>query len=168
MEPADSTEIQDIQRRMAQIRHEMHEEVRGAVMGAQSLVDWRSAVRNRPWLSVGLAAAAGYVLVPKRRPPAVPIVTVAGLSPGQAIPTPTAEAATGGRGSVRDTLGIVFSLVAPVVVRAAQSYVAHHLENWLAAHPVRLGGGPSGGQSTGDGSRPAGPPLSTQRFREPG
>ena len=54
--PSNSTELEDIQRRMAQIRHDMHGEVRQAVKGAQSLTDWRSLVRNHPWLTVGVAA----------------------------------------------------------------------------------------------------------------
>ena len=62
-----SAEISDIQRRMAQVRHEMHQEVQGAVKGARSLTDWRSLVRSHPWLSLGVAAAAGYLIVPKRR-----------------------------------------------------------------------------------------------------
>ena len=60
-------EINEIQRRMAQIRHELHEEVREAVKGAQSLTDWRSQVRNHPWLALGAAAVMGYMIVPRRR-----------------------------------------------------------------------------------------------------
>jgi hypothetical protein len=162
-----STDTEDIQRRMAQIRHEMHEDVRGAVQGAQSLTDWRSAVKSRPWLSVGIAFVAGYLVVPRRRTTLAPVVTVAGLSPGHAVAVPDSATVSGTRGRTRNTLGIVFSLVAPVLVRAAQSYVAQHLEEWLAAHPVRLAGGRSQGSPADEGARPGGPPFSAPRFRQP-
>ena len=68
MARADSpAELSDIQRRMAQIRHDMHEEVQGAVRGAQSLTDWRSMVASHPWAALGAAAAVGYLAVPHRR-----------------------------------------------------------------------------------------------------
>ena len=73
--PAD---INEIQRRMAQIRRDLHEDVREVVKGAQSLTDWRSQVRSHPWLALGAAAALGYFVVPKRNPaPAPAIVAVA-------------------------------------------------------------------------------------------
>ena len=72
-----AAEITEIQRRMAQVRRELHEEVREAVKGAQSLTDWRSQVRHHPWLALGAAAAVGYLIVPRRRQePAPTIVAV--------------------------------------------------------------------------------------------
>ena len=62
--PTTSMDISDIQRRMAQIRHDMHQEVQGAVKGAQSLTDWRSLVKSHPWLSISVASVVGYLLVP--------------------------------------------------------------------------------------------------------
>src|SRR5579875_3878803 len=86
--PAD---IGEIQRRMAQIRRELHEDVREAVKGAQSLTDWRSQVRNHPWLALGAATLVGYLIVPKRHP-APAIVAVAPPAPiAAAIEAPKAE-----------------------------------------------------------------------------
>ena len=52
-------EINEIQRRMAQIRRELHEEVREAVKGAQSLTDWRSQVRHHPWAGARRGGGGG-------------------------------------------------------------------------------------------------------------
>jgi hypothetical protein len=157
-----STDIEDIQRRMAQIRHEMHEDVRGAVQGAQSLTDWRSLVKSRPWLSVGLAAAAGYMLVP-RRPPVPPIMTVTGVTLPPALGTVDA----GPRPRTGSTFSFVLGLFAPVILRAAQGYAAHHLEAWLSSHPLPLVGIGHERQPDDGSSRPAGPTLPFQRVRGP-
>jgi hypothetical protein len=161
-----TADIQDIQRRMAQIRREMHEDVRGAVQGAQNLTDWRSFVKSRPWVSIGVATALGYLAVPRRRrsEPAQ-VVTVV---PRDSAVTPIGGSGTRSRGSARNSFAIIFSLVAPVIVRAAQSYAAQYLESWLSIHPI----GPDSSRPRGPAGeatkRPVGPALPTQRFRDPG
>src|SRR5271155_5547418 len=75
-ESTNPTAIADIQRQMAQIRSDMHQEVQGAVRTAQALTDWHAAVRNHPWLSLTGAAIAGYLIVPKRQPQAPTIVAM--------------------------------------------------------------------------------------------
>jgi hypothetical protein len=57
----------DIQQRMAEIRCELGQDVEGIVENARSLIDWRHCVHAYPWWCVGLAVAAGYLVVPKRR-----------------------------------------------------------------------------------------------------
>lgn len=164
--PADVTEIQ---RRMAQIRHELHEDVREAVKGAQSLTDWRSQVRNHPWLALGAAAAVGYFLVPRRHP-APAIVAVAPAAP---VVQPSAEAPRKKRWGL---IGSAVGLLAPIAVRAAQNYAIQYLEQWIASQPPGAssslfgaglfpgagGGGPSSGggpgTGTGPGARPTPPP----------
>jgi ElaB/YqjD/DUF883 family membrane-anchored ribosome-binding protein len=62
LKPMTSMDISDIQRRMAEIRHDMHQEVQGAVKGAQSLTEWRSFVKSHPWLSISVASVVGYLI----------------------------------------------------------------------------------------------------------
>ena len=124
-------ELGELQQRMSQIRREMHDEVKGAMRGAQSLTDWRSAVATYPWAALGIAAAVGYLAVPYRRSrrgaAAAPLIApVAG--PGHAEPY---AAPRPREGLVRSALG----LVAPVVARAAQNYALVQLEQWLTAQP---------------------------------
>jgi hypothetical protein len=146
-----TAEISDIQRQMAQIRHELHQEVQETVRGAQSLTDWRRQVRNHPWLALGAAAAAGYLLVPKRRPETPTIVSVGPQAYGPVAAAPVQPVEPEGQTRVTSwsVLGTAFNLLGPVAVRAAQNYVLQNLEQWLTSQP----GGPA---ETGPGPRPGG------------
>jgi len=55
---------------MAMIRQRIDEQSDEVVAQVNALSDWRSYVRRHPWVSVGAAAALGYVLVPSRAKPA--------------------------------------------------------------------------------------------------
>jgi hypothetical protein len=172
--PAD---ISEIQRRMAQIRHELHVDVQEAVKGAQSLTDWRSQVRNHPWLALGAAAAVGYLVVPKRHP-APAIVTVAPAA-ATAMVRPTEAPPKKKRWGL---IGSAFGLLAPIAVRAAQNYAIQYLEQWIASQPPGAGssllgaglfpgtggGGPThaGGPGPGTTARPTPPPGTTGRPRD--
>ncbi len=161
-------EINEIQRRMAQIRHELHEEVREAVKGAQSLTDWRSQVKSHPWAALGAAAVLGYLIVPKRNSAATPaIVAVAPTAAVPAIAEPPKKKKWG-------LIGSAIGLMAPIAVRAAQNYAIQYLEQWIASQPV--GGGaspfaaglfPGSPTSGGPDPRPAPPSGMPGRPREP-
>jgi hypothetical protein len=140
-----AVEIQEIQQRMAVVRRELHHDVREAVKGAQSLTDWRSLVRTHPWLTLATAAATGYLIVPKRRSesPAVVTVAVPPFPQSPAAPAPE-DLPSAPRESRWGLIGTVLGLAAPVVIRAAQNYAAHYLEQVLAPHP---GGGDRSGPS---------------------
>ena len=66
VKPMISTDISEIQRQMAQIRHDMHHEVQCAVRSAQSLTDWRSS-GQKPSLAVPGCRLACRIFA---RPPA--------------------------------------------------------------------------------------------------
>jgi ElaB/YqjD/DUF883 family membrane-anchored ribosome-binding protein len=143
------TDIAEIQRRMAQIRHDMHQEVQGAVKGAQLLTDWRGLVKSYPWLSVSLVAIAGYVIVPRRQ---TTYSVSVGTLPASTAPTPVTTALAQPRRSRRpgwNILGTAFSLLAPVATRVAQNYALGHLEQWLSQHPL-----PASPSSSSDEHRP--------------
>ena len=134
----DSTEIHELQRRMARIRREMHEDVRDAVRGAQSLADWRSILGNHPWTALSIAFAVGFLAAPGRR---------RASRARSALSPPTLAEANTGVAAVRrappppprpGVLGPAFSLLTPVLIRAAQNYALNHLEQWLAAHPFPI------------------------------
>jgi hypothetical protein len=61
-----ASEADDIQRQMREVRAELRDDVKELMTSAQEMRDWTRYVRAYPWLCVGLAAAAGYVLVPAR------------------------------------------------------------------------------------------------------
>src|SRR5208283_1049807 len=64
---------------MAQIRHDLHQDVSNVVSGVSEVVnevsgvmDWRSALRGHPYMLVGASLAAGYLIVPRRKKVAEP------------------------------------------------------------------------------------------------
>jgi len=156
------SDISDIQRRMAQIRHEMHHEVQSAVKGAQSLADWQSMVKSHPWLAISIASAVGYLIVPRRRSDHPTIVNVAHPSAAPFMAAAAPELENKLKSSKWSIVGTALSLLAPVAVRVAQNYALGHLEAWLAHHPLppvpggpRESSAPEAGQSarTGPGGR---------------
>jgi hypothetical protein len=129
---ASSVEIGELQRRMAQIRREMHEDVQGAVRGAQSLTDWRSIAGSHPWAALSVAVGVGYLLVPHRKSqPKANTGAIAEAPREQAIVTASSQTRNVGFRPV----GAAFGLLAPVLIRAAQNYALNYFEQWLAAHP---------------------------------
>jgi signal recognition particle subunit SEC65 len=54
-------------RRMAELRREMDCDVREVSRGARVMTDWKFYARKFPWALVGVAAVAGFLLVPKRK-----------------------------------------------------------------------------------------------------
>jgi hypothetical protein len=134
-----SIEITDIQRRMALIRHDMHLEVHEAVKGAHSLTDWRNFVKDHPWLTISVGLFVGYLVVPWRRAGSPTVLTVGSPSP-DLLATAQLNQSAKAPNSKSNALGTVFSLLAPIVVRAGQNYALNFLEAWLARHPLPPGG----------------------------
>jgi hypothetical protein len=56
----------DIQREMRQVRAELRDDVQDLVHSAHRMADLGTYVRAYPWLCVGAALAAGYLIVPQR------------------------------------------------------------------------------------------------------
>lgn len=72
-------EIDEIRWQMAQIRHDLHQDVASVVSGVSGVVDevtevmdWRSVLRNHPYIATGVALATGYLIVPRRSKYSVP------------------------------------------------------------------------------------------------
>lgn len=60
-------DIDELLARMEAVRGRLDEDAQAAKHTVQELTDWRHAVRQNPLLAVGLAAAAGFLLVPKKQ-----------------------------------------------------------------------------------------------------
>lgn len=56
-----------IRNRMNRLRHKLDHEVEHIVSQAQSLFDWREHLRRNPLAIAGVAAAAGFLLMPGRK-----------------------------------------------------------------------------------------------------
>jgi hypothetical protein len=122
-------ELDDIRKRMAQIRRDLHEDVKGVVEGAEAATDWRRFIRNYPWASMGVAVFAGYLIVPRKHRATTTIqMAPAEIARAVAPEPPKPTEAKKGKG----LLGTVFGLVAPFAFKAAQGYALQFAEQWMA------------------------------------
>jgi hypothetical protein len=165
--PSSSTEIEDIQRRMAQIRHDMHEEVLVAVKGARSLTNWRSLVRNYPLAALGVATAIGYVIVPRRRSEAPTIVAVNATAPEIVAMTELQKPSQRQSATAWSIAGTVFNLVTPIMVRAAQNYALLYIVGLLAQHELPPEQVRRERRNAANGARPGAATEPVGRLREP-
>jgi hypothetical protein len=63
---AETNSASEVQRQMREVRAELREDVQELVVNAQDMADWTIYVRAYPWLCVGAALAAGFLIVPSR------------------------------------------------------------------------------------------------------
>lgn len=135
VEPAVATApdtIEDIQRRMAEIRHDLHQDVQEVVATAEAVTDWRRYIRMYPWATMGVAFVVGYVIVPKRRrPSASEVATKVVEEQARVAAEPRRVPEAVGEPRAKGLLGGIWSLAAPVAIRAAQGYAVQYLENWI-------------------------------------
>jgi len=127
-------ETDEIQRRMAQIRHNLHQDVQEVVTGAEAVTDWRRYIRMYPWAAVGATVVLGYFIVPKRRR-SVPrdvarqsdLVEVNELLKQAQLAKPEEK-------PTKSLVGAAFGMLMPLAWRLAQNYAMGYLEQVLAQH----------------------------------
>jgi hypothetical protein len=76
-----TSDADDIQKQMREVRAELREDVQDLVVSAHKMADVAAYVKAYPWLCVGAALAAGYLIVPQRavivRPDAEALIELA-------------------------------------------------------------------------------------------
>ena len=107
----DSPATTAIRQRMEEVRCDLDEDVQEIVEGARDMGDWRSYVRRYPWVCLGAAAVAGYLIVPRR-----PWETLAGLANRGRLLASSQLPRQGSTG------GLLLSLVSNLVMRGVSSY----------------------------------------------
>jgi hypothetical protein len=125
-------EVDEIRRKMAQIRRDLHADVQNVVQGAEAATDWRRFVRGYPWASLGAAFVVGYMVVPRRHRGHVTTIQVAPAETPRAVAIEGSSAAEPEKPKGKGLLGTVFGLVAPVALRAVQGYALQYAEQWMA------------------------------------
>jgi hypothetical protein len=143
-------EIDEIRWQMAQIRHDLHQDVASVVSGVSGVVDevtevmdWRSVLRNHPFIATGAALAVGYLIVPRRAKQVV-------LSQNHLV---SAQAAEAGLQKKRfRPLSWAFEMLGPIATQAIQAYALVWIENRIKQHLHTL---------------PDGNPSATQPSRQP-
>ena len=123
--PNSNDSADEIRRRMARIRSEMHHEMSDVVTGAMTATDWRSYPKSRPWLSLGIAFAAGYLVVPRRSKPNVE------AQAGGVTPLANPPQASPGAPLLMKLLSGSLSFGGPLLMRAAQGFALREMENFL-------------------------------------
>lgn len=119
---SNSSQAEAIRRRMEEVRQDLDEDVQEIVEGARDMGKWRSYVRSYPWVCLGAALAAGYLIVP-RRPLFETLAKV--VSQGRTLllsNLPPQE-------NVRDVL---LPFVGNLVLRGITSYLDHQASQLIA------------------------------------
>ena len=127
------SEIDEIRRQMAQIRHDLHQDVSSVVSGVSDVVeevtevmDWRSVLARHPYVLVASAMLAGYLIVPRRKRIESDLndVRVASL-----VSAPASPRKRGFR-----PLSWALDLAWPIAMQSLQSYAMIWIEKRLKDH----------------------------------
>lgn len=149
------TDVDEIRRQMAQIRHDMHYDVSHVVGDVEEAMDWRAALSRHPYILVGVGLAAGYFLVPRRRRESVQWVDRDSREARSFMERPSASSrpAKPPKSLAKRAVGWAAGMLWPLVSQSAQNYAAVWLENQIkqhmSAHPPEgplhaASGGPEG------------------------
>ncbi len=131
------TDVDEIRRKMAQIRHDMHYDVSHVVGDVEEVMDWRAALRRHPYLLVGAGLAAGYFLVPRRRRrDSAPWTEREAREAREFLERPTAppRPAKPPKSLAKKAVGWAAGMLWPLVSQSAQNYAAVWLENQIKQH----------------------------------
>lgn len=112
---------EDIQREMLRVRANLRADMQNFAQRARETTDWRHYVGRYPWLSLAAVAAAGYLVVPQKRPSAA---------------APAQSAATGGHQtkSLAVSLAGIASSIAPLLIRTFAGAVVRRGMDLLNRH----------------------------------
>jgi hypothetical protein len=122
--PEDSAD--DIRRRMAELRNDLSCDVREVGRSARAMADPRYYMKRFPWASMAIAAAIGYLLIPKKKQVISPDPEMlAELVRKNQVKVDTSKAS-------KDSQGMLKSLLVMGLTWAAKTgtnYIAHQLMN---------------------------------------
>ena len=121
----DPSPAESVRARMQQLRREIDVDMDDMAASARTMVDWKHYVRTYPWVCLGAAATAGFLIVPKRSKAIRPdLATLTELArTGHLVVKPPAAT----RGWIDALLGIVVN----IAVRKATAHLGQHVGRWL-------------------------------------
>jgi len=173
-------DVDEIRRQMAAIRRAMHEDVKEVVAEAEAATDWRRYIMAYPWVSLGVAVAIGYLIVPKRHKTAEAIKAtqedltkvrkMVETTGKKVVETAKAQAETLAQAPPKKKNLILagLGLITPLLLKTAQGYALKYAEQWiLQQHAAAAQAGPSsdypGGGPGSTGSMGPGRPSTDPR-----
>jgi hypothetical protein len=122
----EGAEAEDVRVRMEQVRSDLGRNVEHTVENVRAMFDWRHHVATHPWLCLTAAAAAGFLLVPRR--------TIATTQWDHAAPSVLLPRASG-------IVAAVVGLAANVAIREGMSLATRYIENRMhKGSPCASGG----------------------------
>jgi hypothetical protein len=123
------SDVNEIYQRMAVIRREPHTNVRESVAGAEAAADWGRYTWAFPWIALGAAAAAGYLIYTgsHQTGKARSASTADGSNAGGTIAAGTAKVPERSW-SGWSLAGAAWDMMFPVAVRAGQNCMLRWLE----------------------------------------
>jgi hypothetical protein len=123
-------EASEVVERMAALRRELDHGVENVSESARAMTDWTFYVRRFPWATVGLAAVAGYLLVPRKKTTVAPTAEqLAALVKNKEF----VAAATNQLKPPPSLLAGFGATLAAMAARAAISYVSEQIQARAAA-----------------------------------
>ena len=113
---SESLRAEQIRRRMAQIRTDLHDDVDVIVETARVMADWRHYWSSYPWACLAAAAAVGYLVVPTKVQIVQPdMQTVLDLARRHQLSVQPIKDASKRSGIA----GAIFRMAAPAIMRGA-------------------------------------------------
>lgn len=119
--------VDELLARMQAVRGRLDEDAQATKQTVHDLGDWRSVVRKHPLIAAGLAAAVGYLLVPKK-PPA-PTFSKKDL---EALARENKIVFAQDRKASAGLTGTIAAIVGAALTRAASNFVASKLNEFAA------------------------------------
>lgn len=124
-------EARDVVERMSALRRELVHDVEHVAESAKAMTDWTFYVRRFPWAAVGVAAAAGFLLVPRKKSTVTPTAEqLAALVSNKEF----VAAATDQLKAPQSMLKGLAATLAAMAGRAALAYVTEQIRVKAAAH----------------------------------
>jgi hypothetical protein len=140
--PASAAE--QLREEMRQLRSHMDADVDSIVENTRGLLDWHSYFESAPWISLGAAALAGYLLVPSKvRTTQVDLEQLIELAKHRPVVVSDQPAPAKGMAGPA-----ISKVVMNLVWRAALALATQQLNQFLSSRPNSSGASPGG-------SRPA-------------
>lgn len=123
-------EARDVVERMAVLRRELVHDVEHVAESAHAITDWTFYVRRFPWAAVGIAAAAGFLIVPRKKTTVTPTPEqLAALAHSKDF----VAAATNQLKPPESVLKGIAATLAAMAGRAALSYITEQIRAKAAA-----------------------------------
>ncbi len=162
------SDIDEIRQQMALIRRDMHYDVSNVVSDVEDAMDWRSVVRNHPYVLVGVGLAVGYFIVPKRRVrPRQVEQAVANVQPFLKSTQNLRQPEKPPKSLVKRATGWAMGLAWPLVSQSVQAYAGMWLEDQIKQHLKTGSPGEPQGSTSAPSGRPGGPYGGDAVYRMP-